>query len=83
MTTLPPETSSIIIQVLELEDKSRPDWDLIGQLCDSEIARLNETGLEDQVNGLPYQFLEDYDIRRKDSVYGDNQRKKIRQLLDL
>jgi DNA gyrase/topoisomerase IV subunit A len=76
-------TKGVIRDLLEMEEQSRPDWPTIGEICDSEIARINETGLGAKINGLPYQFLEDYDIRRKDSRYGDHQREQVREMLGL
>ena len=78
---LPPETVHAIKTVLAVEEEARPDWDQIAATCDDEIARINEVGLGGVINGLPYHYLEDYDIRRKDSGYGDRQRRKIRDFL--
>lgn len=81
MYNIPDETISVIRQLLVLEEASTPDWQAIGDMCDAEVSRINESGLGGVVNGLPYQFLEDYDIRRKDDAYGSQQRSKMRNLL--
>jgi hypothetical protein len=81
MDKIPPETIAVIETVLLLEERYAPDWGLIGALLDNEIDRLYETGDEKYVNYLPYYFLEDWDIRRKDEVYGESQRRKIREFL--
>ena len=81
MEKLPPETIAVIETVLPLEERYAPDWGLIGALLDNEVDRLHETGDEKYVNYLPYHFLEDWDIRRKDEVYGESQRKKVREFL--
>lgn len=83
MIDLPAETRDTIIHILELEIQTNPDWDVITAICDAEIARINENGLGAIINGLPYQFLEDSDIRRKDNVYGEHQRSDIRDFLKL
>jgi hypothetical protein len=81
MNTIPKETQAVISEVLDMEEELNVDWDRVGETCDKEIKRINENGLGASINGLPYHFLEDYDIRRKDSNYGEAQRRKIKLLL--
>ena len=81
MNDIPSGTAEAIRDVLFLEEQPHPNWDEIGDICNREISRLNETGLGGVVNGLPYQFLEDHDVRRKDPKYGEWQRAKVRDFL--
>lgn len=83
MDDIPEETVSTIRNVLLMEEEHKPDWRAIEEICDAEISRLNEAGLGGVVNDLPYHFLEDYDIRRKDDEYGSRQRDKVRGCLGL
>ena len=81
MTSLPRETGEVLRLALAMEELGRPDWDAVAELCDGEIRRLNETGLETLVNGLPYQLLEDHDVRRKHFPYGEHQRQRLKAFL--
>jgi hypothetical protein len=81
MDTFPVETRAVITEVLRLEESPPVDWTAVGYLCDSEIERINKSGLGAIVNGVPYQFLEDYDIRRRDYHYAEKQRERIKNLL--
>jgi hypothetical protein len=76
-------TNKVLSELLSLENVTSPDWVLIKNISTEEISRLNETGEGQDVNGIPYQFLEDYDIRQRDAAYGDMQRRRLREYLGL
>jgi len=76
-------TEQALRLILKLESSARPPWDEIKTLSDRAIRHLNETGIYEDIPNQVYQFLEDYDVRRKDPEYASYQYELVGRYLGL
>jgi len=65
--------------ILEAEEEG--DWTKAEQLCDELNRDLREDDFENSPE-IVNQFLDDGDIREKDSEYGEAQRREVRQFVE-
>lgn len=63
--------------IMRLEQKRDVDWDLVSAKCLGLVDFINENGISDRVPNRIYQFLDDVDIRMRDSSYAISQRNLV------
>lgn len=68
--------------VCRLETSIDPNYDIIEKICDDGISYINENRVDIDVDNYIYKFLEDCDIRKKDTEYGNYQRAVVTDLLN-
>jgi len=64
-----------------MEDETTPNWDLIRFRIMSIMEKLNSGNLWDDVEGVVHRYLDDLDIRQRDSKYGAWQREQARRFI--
>lgn len=73
--------SCAVMRIRSLENSPNPDWNLVEKISDETLKYINELSIFVKIDSYVYKFLEDFDIRKKDAIYGAYQRSKIVEYL--
>ena len=75
------ELRTELAAILSLEEHQRTDWRMVEARCLSAINRLNSEPAPVHPSDVVYHFLDDPDIRLKDTAYATDQRARLRDWL--
>jgi len=71
------ELQAELCAILAAEELSRIDWEAVQKRCLQVIERLKVEASPDYPHDLVYHFLDDVDVRQKDSLYAARQREQL------
>jgi len=71
----------LLLMMIELEESSPQDWEKIFSIGDDALKYIVENELERELDPYFIKFLDDSDVRKKDSKFGGYQRRVIMNLL--
>ena len=71
----------MINEMIRLEASASPNWALINEIGGNALRIIVDNGMEKDLDGYIIKYLDDADIREKDSDYGDYQRKVVTEIV--
>lgn len=76
------ELRTELAAILALEEQSPTDWHQVEARCLRTIERLTKEPEPSYPHEVVYHYLDDPDVRQKDSGYAKGQRERLRGWLD-
>lgn len=76
------ELRTALREILAAEEQPEVDWQAVESLVDKTLQRLNLEPAPDYPYDIVYHFLDDPDVRQKDSGYAQVQRERLRTWLE-
>jgi hypothetical protein len=77
----PDELKSDLRAILAAEEAAPADWARVESMSLATIKRLNGEAEPDYPHDVIYHYLDDFDVRRIDDVYGRGQRAWLKSWL--
>ncbi|TWJ09761.1 hypothetical protein [Altererythrobacter ishigakiensis] len=75
------ELKEALRAILAIEEQGEIDWCSVEAMCHHVIEELAPKSEPEYPHDMVYRFLDDPDVRQKDTRYADRQRKRLRAWL--
>lgn len=70
-----------IREIISIEESASPDWSSVFEIADEVLRFIVDNKIDGKFDPYIVKFLDDSDVRKKDTHYGEYQRKKVLNLI--